>query len=71
MNSERSVEKIVAKKVTISKMLEDGERISVLRLMKMTGLSINDNAPEMIERWGNNSRKITADIYIAGRSEKP
>lgn len=33
--------------------------------------AINDNVLEMIERWGNNSRKITADIYIAGRSEKP
>ena len=71
LNRERSVEKIVAKKVAISKMLEDGERISAPRLMKMTELSINNNVPEMIERCGNNSWKITADIYIDGRSEKP
>ncbi len=33
--------------------------------------AINDNVPETIERWGNNSRKITADVYIDDRSEKP
>jgi len=33
--------------------------------------AINDNVSEMIERWENDSRKITADIYIDNRSEKP
>lgn len=33
--------------------------------------AVNDNLPEIIEMWGNNSRKITADLYIDDRSEKP
>lgn len=33
--------------------------------------AVNDNLPETIEMWGNNSRKITADLYIDDRSEKP
>lgn len=33
--------------------------------------AINDNLPEIVERYGNNSRKITADIYIDDKSEKP
>lgn len=33
--------------------------------------AVNDNLPEIIERYGNNSRKITADIYIDDKSEKP
>ncbi len=32
--------------------------------------AINDNVSEMIERWENDSQKITADIYIDDRSEK-
>lgn len=39
MNRERSGEKITTAKAAIRKMAEDGERISVPRLMKMTGLS--------------------------------
>ncbi|MDE5589407.1 MAG: hypothetical protein K2J60_09790 [Acetatifactor sp.] len=39
LNRERSVEKVAAAKAAIQKMTEDGERISVPRLMKMTGLS--------------------------------
>ena len=39
LNRERSVEKVAAAKAAIQKMAEDGERISVPRLMKMTGLS--------------------------------
>ena len=33
--------------------------------------SINDNLPEIIELYGNNSRKITCDIYIDDRNMKP
>lgn len=33
--------------------------------------AINDNVPETMERYGSNSRKITADIYIDDRAEKP
>lgn len=30
--------------------------------------AINDNLPEIIEEYGNNSRKITCDIYIDDRN---
>ena len=33
--------------------------------------AINDNLPEMINLWGNNSRKITADIYLDDKAETP
>ena len=39
INKERIDEKIAAAKRAIRKLLEDGERISVPQLMKMTGLS--------------------------------
>ena len=38
-NRERSGEKITAAKAAIRKLLEDGDRISIPKLMKMTGLS--------------------------------
>lgn len=41
---------------------------------RMQGLyfdAVNDNLPEMVELWGNNSRKITADIYIDDKSMTP
>lgn len=53
----------------------EGEQLmAALRWCHGFGLSfdaVNDNIPETVERWGNNSRKITADIYIDDRSEKP
>jgi len=30
--------------------------------------AVNDNLPEIIEKWGCNSRKISCDIYIDDRS---
>ena len=33
--------------------------------------TVNENLPEILELWGNDSRKITADIYIDDRAEKP
>ena len=33
--------------------------------------AVNDNIPEIVEKYGSNSRKITADIYIDDKSEKP
>ena len=30
--------------------------------------AINDNLPEIVELYGNNSRKITCDIYIDDRN---
>ena len=39
INKERSDEKVASAKRAIRKLMEDGERISVPQLMKMTGLS--------------------------------
>ena len=39
LTREKSDEKIAAAKLAIRKMLEDGDRISIPQLMKMTGLS--------------------------------
>lgn len=33
--------------------------------------AINDNLPEIIEKYGNNSRKITCDYYIDDRAKLP
>ena len=39
LNREKSDEKIAAAKLAIRKMLEEGDRITIPQLMKMTGLS--------------------------------
>lgn len=39
INKERSNEKIASARIAIRRLLEDGERISIPKLMKMTGLS--------------------------------
>ena len=33
--------------------------------------AINDNLPEVIEMYGNNSRKITCDYYIDDKAVLP
>ena len=33
--------------------------------------AVNDNLPEIVEKYGNNSRKIFADIYLDDRSFIP
>ena len=33
--------------------------------------AVNDNLPEQIEMYGNNSRKIFADIYVDDKSLNP
>ena len=33
--------------------------------------AVNDNLPETILKWGANSRKITADVYIDDRAAAP
>ena len=38
-NRERSIEKITSAKIAIRRLMEDGERISVPKLIKLTGLS--------------------------------
>lgn len=51
------------------KLLEDA--IKWCRQLGLEFDAVNDNLPETIALWGNNSRKITADLYIDDRSEKP
>ena len=52
-----------------------GERLSeAVDWCSQHGLSfdaINENLPEIIELYGNDSRKITADIYIDDKSALP
>ncbi len=33
--------------------------------------AVNDNLPEIVEKYGNNSRKITCDYYIDDRAMLP
>lgn len=33
--------------------------------------AVNDNLPEIVEQYGNNSRKITCDYYIDDRAVLP
>ncbi|MCR4599082.1 MAG: hypothetical protein K5678_08630 [Acetatifactor sp.] len=33
--------------------------------------AVNDNLPEIVEKYGNNSRKITCDYYIDDRAKLP
>ena len=33
--------------------------------------AVNENLPEIIERYGGDSRKIFADIYIDDRMKEP
>lgn len=45
-----------------------------VRFCKSYGLTfdaVNENLPEIIEKYGSDSRKISADIYIDDRCEKP
>lgn len=45
-----------------------------VRWCKSYGLefdAVNENLPETIEKYGTESRKISADIYIDDKSEKP
>lgn len=48
--------------------------LDAINWCKLHGLifdAINDNIPEVIEQWGSNSRKITADVYIDDKSQRP
>ena len=44
------------------KYLDDA--VAWLKTQGLTPDAVNDNLPERIEKWGNNPRKIYADIYI-------
>lgn len=51
------------------KALEDA--VSWCREQKLEFDAINDNLPEIVEMYGNNSRKISCDYYIDDRSVLP
>lgn len=40
------------------------EALTFLVLRKCFPAAINDNLPERVEQWGNNPRKVYADVYI-------
>ena len=40
------------------------EALTFLVLRKCFPAAINDNLPERVEHWGNNPRKVYADVYI-------
>lgn len=64
----RSGSKIILWTCRAGKPLEDA-----VEWCKHYGLffdAINDNLPEIVELYGNNSRKITCDIYIDDRNMK-
>ena len=52
--------------------LREGELLDLaVNFCKGWGLTfdaVNDNIPEMIERWGCNSRKVSADVYLDDRA---
>ena len=45
--------------------------ISWCREQELVFDAINDNLPEIVEKYGNNSRKITCDYYIDDRAVLP
>ena len=51
------------------KALEDA--VAWCREQRLEFDAINDNLPEIIEMYGNNSRKISCDYYIDDRSMLP
>lgn len=47
---------------------------AAIRFCRVYGLefdAVNENLPEMIEAYGNDSRKVSADYYIDDRSYHP
>ena len=47
---------------------------AAIRFCRIYGLefdAVNENLPEMIEAYGNDSRKVSADYYIDDRSYHP
>ncbi len=52
--------------------MREGQALDLaIKFCKGFGLSfdvVNDNLPEMVEKWQENPRKIYADIYIDDRA---
>ncbi len=47
------------------------EAVNWCRMHGLTFDAVNDNLPEVIAKWGNDSRKVSADVYIDDRSVQP
>lgn len=61
-------------KVVLWTMREGDDLQEALDWCSMYGLSfdaVNDNVPEAIQHFGNNSRKVYADIYIDDHNASP
>ena len=46
------------------------EAVSWCTALGLSFDAVNDNLPEIVEMYGNNSRKITCDIYIDDKNIK-
>jgi hypothetical protein len=57
--------------VIVNTCRSNGELIAVVDWMREKGIQydlINDNHPDMVKKYANNSRKINADVYIDDRN---
>ena len=81
LNRERSDEKIAAAKLAIQKMLEEGKRITIPQLMKMTGFSrgffyknpiVRAEINQVLEQQAGTSdpRRNILDKAMGGRIER-
>lgn len=47
------------------------QAVSFCRSFGLEFDAVNDNVPELVEMYGNNTRKVSADVYIDDKSVKP
>lgn len=61
-------------KVILNTLREETDLVEAVEWCRKQGLefdAVNDNLPELKEKWGNNPRKISADYYIDDRNYWP
>ena len=61
-------------KIILNTLREETDLMEAVKWCRERGLvfdAVNDNLPELKEKWGNNPRKISADRYIDDRSYWP
>lgn len=64
----------IGDKVILNTLREEDDLTAAISWCHEKGLSfdaVNDNLPELKEKWGNNPRKISADFYIDDRNYWP
>ena len=69
INQKRSGNKLILWTCRAGEALE--KAVSWCRDHDLTFDAVNDNLPEIIEMYGNNSRKITCDYYIDDKAVLP